>query len=94
MVSAISVAARNVVILVTALIVIAQLLQMKRATIPQAFSAVVSTMQAPEVRRARGVLMNIGEREFAQWERERKEAAEVVCSTSDVVGSCAAQARD
>jgi len=60
-VSTISALIETAIILVTAILVLFQLREMKRATVAQAFSAIVSYLQAPETREARKVLMHIND---------------------------------
>jgi len=84
--SAIATAAAAFVFIVTAIIAVVQLREMKRGTIAQAFSAIVSLLHSEKCRKARKVLMNIEEKDFAKWTEDQVDDAEIACSTYDIVG--------
>ena len=59
---------------------------MKRATVAQAYSTIVDTLQTPEVREARKSLIHIDEADFSKWTDEQKAKAEIACNAYDIVG--------
>ena len=85
-VTAISTLLGTTIILITAIFVLFQLREMKRATIAQAFFAIVSYLQTPECREARKILIKLDEKDFTKWTDEQIKNAEIACSTYDGVG--------
>ncbi len=59
---------------------------MKKANELTALTAIISILQAKEVRKARGCLMNFSKKAFSKWEPVEKNKAALVCSTFDTVG--------
>jgi hypothetical protein len=74
------------IVLATGVLLYSQLREMRRGTVATAFSSIVSVLQDEKVRKARRILMNISEKDFAKWTIKQKENAEIACSTYDVVG--------
>ena len=59
---------------------------MKKANAMTALTAIISILQAKDVRMARGCLMNITKTDFEKWTDDEKTKAELACSTFDTVG--------
>jgi len=85
-ITAISTLLGTIIILITAIFVLFQLREMKRATIAQAFFAIVSYLQTLECREARKILIKLDEKDFTKWTDEQIKNAEIACSTYDGVG--------
>jgi hypothetical protein len=85
-ITAISPLLETIIILITAIFVLFQLKEMKRATIAQAFFVIVSYLQTPECREARKVLIKLNEKDFTKWTDEQIKNAGIACSTYDGVG--------
>ena len=84
-ITSISTLVASIVIIVTALIAVYQLREMKRATVAQAFSTILSQLQASEVREARKTLIQINETDFSKWTPEQIQRAEIACNTYDCI---------
>jgi hypothetical protein len=78
----------NVVILVvTAIILISQINEMRRATYASSYKAVYDMLQADDVRLARQVVFTrLQDKALDSWSEDEIKAAEKVCYTYDCVG--------
>ncbi len=85
-IAAISTLIASVVIVITALIAVIQLREMKRATIAQAFATILTYLRAPEAREARRVLVHTEQADFSKWTDEQIQKSELACSTWDAIG--------
>ena len=74
-------------IIITALLVIWQLREMRRTTHAQAFAVAVGILQDEKAREARKVVFALHSRQTrSRWTKREKAAVEVVCYTYDLVG--------
>lgn len=86
-ISAVSSAVTAAITLLTALIVIRQVSEMKRTTHVTAFKTVYAMLQTDDCRADRGFVMSeLASRPFAEWTLDERKRAERVCQNYDCVG--------
>lgn len=76
----------NIAVVLTALFVIYQLIEMRRTTQAQSYSIAMDRLQEEKVREARKVIFRLANKSIENWKVEEIAAAETVCYTYDVVG--------
>lgn len=73
-------------VFVSTILIIRQLSEARRATQAQAFSTVFNILQEQKVRQARKTVFSLKEKPLLKWTKKEIKAADIVCSTYDVVG--------
>jgi len=87
MISAISTAFMAFVVLIAAILAVLQLREISRSRAVSAFMELSRFLQREEIRKARGILINIPkDRNLEDWSVEEREAAEKASHTYDVAG--------
>jgi hypothetical protein len=79
-------AVSGIVLLLTAIIMMVQVREMRQATHATAFESVLGLLQNEDVRAARKTVFGLVNKPFESWIDSEKEAAEKVCYGYDVVG--------
>ena len=77
----------SLIALITAIFILLQVKEIKRATYTGAFKAIYEILQDEEKRKARGHVLNVlSKKEYKDWTDEDKKIAEKVCHNYDSAG--------
>jgi hypothetical protein len=76
----------DIAVVVSAIFVVRQLIEMRRTTQAQAYTLAVNHLQSEEVRQARRIVFQLDGKPLESWSKKEKDAAEIVCHTYDAVG--------
>ena len=78
----------NIAVVITAIFVSYQLIEMRRTTYAQSYSVAREILQDDKVRLARKIIFQLGQdgKNIDEWNESDEKNAEIVCHTYDAVG--------
>ncbi len=76
----------NMAVVISAVFIIRQLAEMRRATHAQAYSTAVGLLLDEKVRHARRTVFELQGKSLDGWSKEEIDAAEIACLTYDAIG--------